>query len=328
MKFTLPDFEVRDAFGALSETVGWGLKDHNIPNAWSITKGENVNLYLLDTGFPDHKDLGDAIKSYINCTETPDVADKNGHATAICSVLAAQENDEGLVGIAPKMNIVCVKTMDDQGVGTVPAMWKALQFVLDEANSGGRRTGGYAPNIVVMSLGSKQPLPDFLYATLKRIHEMGVIIVCAAGNSGREVEYPAAYPECISVGSYDPNGRVSDFSARGVKVDFISPGREIYACWLNNGYKIVKGTSFAAPFLAAIIALILSKYPELKNVNDVKRILVKYSVDRGEAGRDDSYGYGSIDINKLLNDPNADKNLPTLAPVVKKKVPWWRKMFF
>ena len=336
MKFILPEFEVRDAIGSLSEIHGWGLSQSKIPNAWKVTKGKGINIVVADTGRPDHPDLDGAIVASINCTNEKDEFDYNGHSTAICSILCAQENDQGIVGICPEATITTVKVMGSDGSGDIPSLYNGLKFVLEEATSRGKRTG-YTPNILVCSLGLKVPFPSFIEELFIKLYNAGVVIVCAAGNSGKEIEYPAAYPECIAVGSYDKEMKVSSFSAKGKKLEFTCPGQDIYACFLNGTYKIVRGTSFSGPFLSGIIALALAKHRDqelltgkndMKTVNDVRKHLVKYSSDIGKTGKDDEYGYGAINVEDLINSTESTESLPELIPferVVTKKS-WWKKL--
>lgn len=334
--FQLPEFEVRDAFGALGQSVGWGLTQTNVPKAWTVTKGGGINLYVLDCGQPRHPDLIGPIVAGVNCTKEKDQFDYNGHSTAICSILCAQENDEGLIGICPDSKIVTVKVMDSSGSGDIPSLYAGLKFVLDEALSRGQRTG-YSPHLAICSLGSRDPFPAFIEDLIIKIYNAGVIMVCAAGNSG-VVEYPAAYEQCIAVGAYDKDQKVTNFSGKGNKLEFICPGQDIYTCWLNSGYKIVRGTSFSGPFLAGIISLALAKHRDqeaitgkndMKTIQQVRQHLVKHAFDLGDKGKDNSYGYGAINVENLIFDEHSNENLPVLIPFdkpKKKEKPWWKKL--
>ena len=87
----------------------------------------------------------------------------------------------------------------------------------------------------------------------------GCILVAASGNNGAETRYwPAAYPEVIAVGAVNAGGRPAAFSTRGPHVALCAPGERILTADLS-GYQYATGTSFAAPFVSATAALLVSR---------------------------------------------------------------------
>lgn len=106
----------------------------------------------------------------------------------------------------------------------------------------------------------------------------GCILVAASGNNGSETRYwPAAYPGVIAVGSVDANRQPSTFSTRGTHVSLCAPGERILTTDLT-GYQYATGTSFAAPFVAATAALLVSRAARSAvplNGDTVKDILVQ-----------------------------------------------------
>jgi subtilisin family serine protease len=88
----------------------------------------------------------------------------------------------------------------------------------------------------------------------------GCILVAASGNSGKEEQFwPAAFEEVIAVGSVDAAGVPSHFTTSGDHVALCAPGERVATCALNDSYQLATGTSFAAPFVAAAAALLLSR---------------------------------------------------------------------
>ena len=146
---------------------------------------------------------------------------------------------------------------------------------------------------------------------------MNIPVVCAAGNSGDGgVNYPAAFDETIAIAAYDKYGNVARFSSKGEKVEWAAPGVNIYSTFLNNGYASLSGTSMACPFIAGVVALMLSKHKkqeEATGMNDCKTIeqirehLLKYTNDKGAIGRDNSWGYGVIDVEKLIGGGDTEE---------------------
>ena len=142
------------------------------------------------------------------------------------------------------------------------------------------------PDIVSMSLGAPRSFP-YIHQLIKKLHNLNIPVVCAAGNSGNAgVNFPAKYEETISVAAYDINGNIASFSSKGPEVDWAAPGVNIYSTFLNNTYRRLSGTSMACPFVVGIIALMLAKHRkqeeetgenDCKTVDQIKEHLLKYT---------------------------------------------------
>ena len=109
-------------------------------------------------------------------------------------------------------------------------------------------------DIINLSLGSmvgSQVTKDAVdYAA-----EKGVTVIASAGNSGGTLPgYPARYENVVAVGAVDPNGARSSFSNKGG--DIWAPGRDVHTTYLDDGYKALNGTSFSAPYVAAMAAVL------------------------------------------------------------------------
>ena len=80
-KTSLPPIIVEDVIGQLSQTKDWGLIEHNIPNIWKSTQGENIRIAVIDTGMVTHSDVGENAQFGANFIEGEDEFDGNGHQT-------------------------------------------------------------------------------------------------------------------------------------------------------------------------------------------------------------------------------------------------------
>jgi len=254
---TVPKYTVHSELSAsevvgLSESSGWAGALMRIPEWWAKTQGEGIRVAVLDTGCDlDHPDLKGAIAASKSFIPGETVEDENNHGTACAGIIGARYDKKGIIGIAPKSNIIVGKVLSNRGSGSMQALTNGINWAVEQK-----------ADIISMSLGAEADDSD----VFKAVHEAlakGVIVVAAAGNSGaygsNTVGYPARYGSVISIGSHDTNGNVSGFSSRGGDVDFIAPGEDIISTGKKGSYVRLSGTSFATPIVAGICALILSK---------------------------------------------------------------------
>jgi subtilisin family serine protease len=294
--FLLP-YEVVESgdLATLSETIDWGIIDFAVPELWKKNKGSNVTVMVCDTGISEHEDLNknilfDKSKSFIN---GEDVKDFQGHGTAVAGVIAAKDSGFGIIGVAPRSKIIPVKVLSNNGfLKTHKALESALEYAKD-----------IKPDIINMSLGGPSLLSKHFYNLTKELYNLNIPIICAMGNSGYKYScFPAEYFETIGVTSYKKDRNISNFSSRSNNADFAFPGENILTTSLDNKYSIVNGTSFAAPFLTGVIAIMISEYKKQNKpytIQEIKNILIKSSKDYGPSGKDKYYGYGIIDVNVL-----------------------------
>jgi subtilisin family serine protease len=312
---SLPHFTIDKVFPTFSQSIDWGLKHSNIPETWEITKGDNITIAVIDTGLPDHPDIGDNAIAGKNYIKSEDIYDYNGHQTHCVGIISAKDNRQGFVGVAPNSKCICIKALDENGSGNSLSVARALSYAIE-----------IKPDIVSMSLGflSSDPL---IHNKIKKLYSMNIPVVCAAGNSGKAgVNYPAAYPETIAVGAFNQLGKIAGFSSRGSEVDWAAPGTNIISTYLHNGYASSSGTSMACPFIAGVIALMLAKHKkqeqetgenDCKTVNDIRHHLIKYTNDRGTIGKDKEWGYGVIDVESLFKEEQVDNPIEAEEPIIK-----------
>jgi subtilisin family serine protease len=294
----LPGDEIKQVgdIQTLSDSIDWGIIDIDVPKLWQKNKGENVNVMVCDTGIIDHEDLKDNIdfNKAASFIETEDYADHQGHGTAVAGVIAARESGFGVVGVAPQSKIIPVKTLSNKGMATHNSLEKSLEYALQ-----------VKPDIVNMSLGGKHQQSETFHKYLKYLHRLNIPVICAMGNFGESYScFPAEYPETIGVTSYNKNRNISSFSSRSNDADFALPGEDVLTTSLNNQYAIVNGTSFAAPFLSGLVAIIISEFKKNNityTVDQIKEILIKSCDDYGLQGKDSSFGNGIINVNNLNN---------------------------
>lgn len=296
MPYRNPPFTVEQVFTAsdIKEIVDWGLALTGVPEVWKKTKGAGVKVAVLDTGVAmEHPDLKNQIIEARDFTRSAfGVYDKQGHGTHCCGVIAAEENGAGVIGVAPESKLIVGKALGDDGSG----QGRDIANAIDWAVVVGAR-------IISMSLGS--PFDDiYIHAAVKRAVSKGVIVICAAGNEGQNTKhtnFPGAIkPESFTVAAIDKMGRVAEYSSSGPEVDVAAPGSDVLSCYPPSGYARLSGTSMATPFVAGVVALVLSAGVPIESVHVLRELVKKSAIDSGLPGHDASFGWGLIHPGAML----------------------------
>lgn len=290
-RFLLPEdlIPTFQPFTVLSQSTGWGLLQAGIPEAHKATKGAGIKIAVLDTGGTEHSDLISNIAMNIDCTGNGNPADRQGHGTHVAGIIAASDNEFGILGVAPEAKVYCMKVLDDSGHGGYNTIEAGIREAINNQ-----------VDIINMSLGSARQPPDSLHSIIKEASERGIFIIAAAGNDGGSVNWPAKYPEVIAVGAIGENKKLTNFSSRGDEISVIAPGDNIYSTWLDNQYAVLRGTSQASPFVAGLCALILAKHradstlKEIKTLEDLFGELDKFCDPDGRllTGKEGYIGFG------------------------------------
>lgn len=157
-------------------------------------------------------------------------------------------------------------------------------------------------------------------SVLVEAEKLGVIIVCAAGNSsGAGVYFPATHQSTIGVGAISSDSIIADFSSRGVDVDLAAPGVDIWgADHTATGTKLSSGSSMASPNQAAMIMLMLAANPDIKNKTQLLDYINANVTDLGTPGEDNDYGKGATIMDKypilITEKPTKRKKKSEIVP--------------
>lgn len=215
----------RHAFAGGTQTTPWGLDAIHAKESHAARSGSDVNVVVIDSGIDlEHPDLRAAYAGGINILKpSQPPADEAGHGTHVAGILAARDNDFGVVGVAPRARLWIARILDKYGRGNSEGLIQALDWALARK----RETGGRW--IVNLSLGAPRS-SELEREAIARLIAEGMIVVAATGNSEfstAPVAYPAAYPGVVAVGAVDASLTVPDTSNRGPETDFAAPGIDV-----------------------------------------------------------------------------------------------------
>lgn len=245
----------------------------------------------MDSGInKDHEDLeGLVVKEYNAISPNEPVIDDFGHGTAIAGIIGAQNNEVGIIGVSPNVQIYSVKVLDERGKGNIEALIRGVEWAIENK-----------VNVINVSFGMSSNKPE-LRKIIDKAIDSGIIVVAAAGNKyGMKVDFPAGYADVLSVTAINKNYKVNPAYSASGKIDFSLPGISCLTTSKDGKYAQYSGTSIAAAYLTGVVAIILqnSEHFDLK-MNDkslpksVFRILEEYSINLGEK---DVYGNGFIKL--------------------------------
>lgn len=284
------------------QKIPWSIEKFQIDNLWSSSQGENVTVAVIDSGCDlDHEDLKNNFVQGKNFTDpTKDPYDENSHGTHVAGTICAQNNNMGVVGVAPNTKIMPVKVFGADGRGDNRTVSKAIVWAADNG-----------ADILCMSLGSPYQSTD-LEAAISYALKKGCVSFCAAGNGGEQsdIYYPAKYEQTVSTGAIDDKFNRTYFTCKGIELDFLAPGFNILSTIPGNKYALMSGTSMANPFVVGCASLLLSYVRKNKlNINlhkadDYINVLQNYTfnlLNPNYAHHKDYEGNGVLDPRKFNN---------------------------
>jgi len=290
----------------------WSLQRIVLDQLWQNTKGKGVKVAVIDTGVDtvNAQLKGGAVENgtdFLKKGGTGRTDPTVGHGTKVAGIIAARELDgTGFMGLAPESTIIPIRQNDDKGSGNVGTM---IEAILWAANHGA--------DIINISQDTASKMPasvdtSFRAAIKYAQDEKDVLIVAAAGNNGADGKvqetYPAAYPGVLAVAASDRNNARAPFSQSGDFVGVAAPGIDMVSTVPVGGQCVDQGTSFAAPYVSGVAALIRAKHPDWSYKQVITQI--EQTADRAKPGRDDFVGWGVIDPSAAVNDdtitPSAD----------------------
>lgn len=278
-----------------AEVLPWGVDRIDAELVWPLgNTADPIRVGIIDTGISNtHPDILANVKGGVN-TINPrkNWNDDNGHGSHVAGIAAAVDNDIGVIGVGPAIDLYAIKVLGKNGSGFLSDVIEGIQWAI--ANG---------MQVINVSLGTSADIQSFHDAVIAA-KNAGLVTVAAAGNSGGSVIFPAAYPEAIAVSATDQNNVIASWSSRGPEVDLAAPGVSIYSTYKGTGYATLSGTSMAAPHVAGSVALVLNTLVGTYDANangkwdpdEVQTKLQDRAVGLGIAGFDNLYGWGLVNV--------------------------------
>jgi thermitase len=318
---TTPD----DPFYSLQYALVDSPDDHDIdaPNAWG-TRSSCAKVAILDTGIDtDHPDLksnvyksadkpnngkDDDKNGYVDDTYGYNTIngkgsgeDDDGHGTHVSGIVGGRgNNDVGVSGTCWSTKLLAVKFMNSRGKGSTSDAIEGIDYAVKQ---------GF--KIINCSFGSSSKSSS-LKDAVDYAQDHNALLVVAAGNDSENIDkhplYPASYGDSniLAVAATTSTDTLASFSNFGSEaVDVAAPGDSIYSTYLGGGYRVLSGTSMAAPYAAGVAALLRKQESNATYGN--LRYAIRHKVDKPPALN------GKVAYDGRLN---AEKALAAIASIV------------
>ncbi|WP_299362146.1 S8 family serine peptidase [Winogradskyella sp.] len=289
--------------------IKWNVKQVKADMAWNKATGKGVKIAILDSGVDtSHPDLnitgGSSFVTGISDWQNP----TDPHGTFCAGIIGAKNNANGVIGIAHDSEIYAYRISNNgraKEEWVFAAMEEAIKEKIDVVSFSLWNTGGENdPNAPFWSSWEEMA---------RKLVDAGCSVVGIAGNSGNQANHwvtnPSRCPSYISVGATKENESIWEKSSYGPinlpvtqSVEIVAPGHLVLSTNPGGGYGIGSGTSYAAPHVAAAIALLKQAFPHW-TPQEIRQRLHSSSKDIYLPGRDEKSGFGLLDCNNALSFP-------------------------
>ena len=319
-------------FSIQAQSLPWGINKIDAELVHPYNTGSGVQVAIVDTGVDyTHPDLAANYAGgfdFYNYDAYP--MDDHGHGTHCAGIVAAVDNNIGVVGVAPSTQIYGLKVLSASGSGYLSHILSGIEWAVEGPD--GVEGNEDDAEVISMSLGSRSGSYS-LQLACDRAVAAGTLVVAAAGNSGTSdastdtVMYPAKFSSVVAVAATDSSDRRPYWSSSGLAVELAAPGSSIYSTVVGS-YSYKSGTSMACPHVAGVAALVYAAtIPGAYDVDsdgiwdpdEVRAKLADSAVDLGSNGRDILYGYGRVDAEAAVSettpkDPEPEPEVPLPEP--------------
>ncbi|MFF0742073.1 type VII secretion-associated serine protease mycosin [Streptomyces sp. NPDC004111] len=301
----------------------WALQRVLLDELWRQSTGKGVRVAVIDSGV-DTKNA--QLKPAVDVSSGRNVlppgikddqgtpiprgnesgtTDTVGHGTKVAGLIAARPaRGTGFVGLAPGATIIPIQQNDAEGHGNAITLATAIEHAIAKR--------AQIINISQDTANATEPTPILRRAVDKALSQ-GIVIVASAGNDGLggnvKPTYPASYPGVLAVAASDRNNERAAFSQSGDFVGVAAPGVDMVSTVPGGGHCADNGTSFSAPYVSGVAALLRAKHPDWTRQQIVTQI--QQTAERAVPGHDRLVGWGVVDPVRALTE---DEHPPPATP--------------
>ncbi|MEU8673060.1 type VII secretion-associated serine protease mycosin [Streptomyces sp. NPDC048560] len=293
----------------------WALQRVLMDELWQQSTGKGVRVAVIDTGvdvknpqltravdtasgrnlLPRNLKTEDGTK--IERGKENGTTDTVGHGTKVAGIIAARPaKGTGFTGLAPDATIIPIQQNDADGHGTADTLAASINYAVNTARADVINISQDTANAVKPAAGLRQAVNNAL--------AKNVVVVASAGNDGLggnvKETYPASFEGVLAVASSDRNNERAAFSQSGEFVGVSAPGVDMISTVPGGGHCADNGTSFSAPYVAGVAALIRAKHPDWTQRQIVAQI--EQTAERSIAGHDRLVGWGVVDPVRALTE--------------------------
>ena len=317
-----PQFNQQWALQNIGQNGGQFGSDIKASAAWDKTTGAaSTVIAVIDSGIDfTHPDL--TINQWTNplpsakgdlhgwdfVNNSTDITDEQGHGTAVAGIIAAEGNNSvGITGVMWRASLMSLRVLDNTGTGDIANAVQAIDYAVNH--------GAQVINLSWGTSGESLALKDAIQRALRR----NVVVVCSAGNGGKDLDTNAYFPASFGLkgvitvagtDNFDQPASWSNYGARTVTV--AAPGTDILTTQIGGEYRTVTGTSAAAPVVTGIAGLLKTSLPGANATQVARAIADSARKIASLSGKVSSGGVASAAdaLAKVHGSPNQSPTLP------------------
>jgi cell wall-associated protease len=299
--------------GAVQGIPGMDIDWPGVDALSEVSQGREVIVAVIDSGIDmGHPEFKDRLYVGKDFLDNKDMMDDTGHGTHVAGIISANADGVGIQGASSNgVKILPLKVLNKDVTSFVYKRRLITDIIADaiayaiEANVA----------VINMSLGWPKIInTPKITKVLDAAAEKGIVLVAASGNNNKEVPtWPCSHPAVICVGAVDNEGKLTEFSNHGGKVDLVAPGEWIISTFprglesrslRKQGYEAKNGSSQAAPFVSATAAMLKLQNPDMK-LSEIKARLYS-SARKLKRDVDNRYvRFGALSMRGALSEERA-----------------------